>query len=678
MGSKMKLRKIFLLLLLTLLFLGLSYATEVSDDTTTTVDTSMTDTNDEVVQSSNTPIKETKNIITDKSNTKEITKQHNESIKTESSETYIVNDFNTLHDALTSSTYTTVTINIQSNIKLTNNTNLNTAIKTLTINGNGKSINGNNQYQFLDIRSDSKVTLKNLKITNCNAKDGGAINNRGTLTIINSTLNNNQATSGGSIHNKGTCTITNSTLSNNNAIGTDWQEGGGEIYNTGNLSINNSTLNNNTSQNDGGAIFNYYGNITINNSTLNNNKATSGDFNSGGVIYNFLGDLTITNSTLNNNTAKRGGAIYNHKEKITILNTTLNNNYADVGGAIETYMGTLIITNSTLNDNYGIDGQIIANSKGTVTLTDTVLNYTIGEEVGLYNWKGTIAIYEYPTWIKLGYIGDVENGSTVKVVARLFCNDTTPLKYNWVNVTVNSNVYKVKSDGAGYIRLNFTANRYSTNKITVRYGGNSLYPASFIARTFDVKQPTWIKIASMSNVKYGSTVKLVARLFCNDTTPLKYKSVYVTVNDIVYKVKSNGAGYIRLNYTVDNYDVQKISFKFVGTRNYLASSNNTTFNVKQPTWIKHARIGKVEQGSTVKIVGRLLYNGTNALKYKKVKVTVNDEIYTLKTDGAGYYRLNYTTNTTGNITFTSSFVGNKLYLASSNSTTFTVVKSQEV
>ena len=59
----MNFKKIFLLLLVTLLFVGISHATEASDDTTDTrtVDTSTT--KEVVVQSSNTLIKESDNNI---------------------------------------------------------------------------------------------------------------------------------------------------------------------------------------------------------------------------------------------------------------------------------------------------------------------------------------------------------------------------------------------------------------------------------------------------------------------------------------------------------------------------------------------------------------------------------------------------------------------------------------
>ena len=144
----MKVRKVILFLLLTLLFIGLSYAAEVSNDTENHAYST-----DKIVQSDNTNINEANNVMIDEKNVKnEIIKQdNNKTVKTASSRTYTVNDFDTLHAALTSSTYNTVTLNIKSNIVLKNNTALNEAIKKVTINGNGKTISGNKTYQFLEI-----------------------------------------------------------------------------------------------------------------------------------------------------------------------------------------------------------------------------------------------------------------------------------------------------------------------------------------------------------------------------------------------------------------------------------------------------------------------------------------------------------------------------------------------
>ena len=180
-------------------------------------------------------------------------------------------------------------------------------------------------------------------------------------------------------------------------------------------------------------------------------------------------------------------------------------------------------------------------------------------------------------------------------------------------------------------------------------------------------------MANMTNVPYGYNVEVVGRLFHGDTG-VKYVYVNVTINNKQYTLKTDGAGYFRINYTVDNYNNQKITFKFNGNKKYLASSNTTTFKIKKETWIKHANMGNVKQGSTVTIVGRVQYQ-TNGVKYVPVTVYVGSDVYHLKSDGAGYYRLNYTATTVGTFYFTSVFDGNNLYRYSTNSTKFTVVKS---
>ena len=147
------------ILLLTLLFLliGLASATSISNDTSTH------DNTEKITPNTVKTVESSEQIVEKKTIKKE---NKNKSVKT-ASKTIDASDFDTLHNTLTSDEYDTLTINIKSDITLTNNTELNKAIKTLTINGNQKTINGNNKYQFLYIESDSKVTVKYIKINNC-------------------------------------------------------------------------------------------------------------------------------------------------------------------------------------------------------------------------------------------------------------------------------------------------------------------------------------------------------------------------------------------------------------------------------------------------------------------------------------------------------------------------------
>ena len=408
--SKKNLSKMFLLVTLIILLIGVVSATEVSNDTINTDTTVTADTTIDNLE------------IIDKS----VTNKNMERNLKASTKTYDVSDYNTLHNALTNDTYDNVNVNINSDIKLSGNTVINKSIKTLTINGNGITINGNNKYQFIKINSDTKITISNINIINCNQ----AIRIiKGDLTIINTTLNNNTLKSqgdayGGAIYNIGTLNIINSTLTNNTLISyKDYTTYGGAIYNNGSLTITNTTISNNSADID--AIYTSYDNMNsviitnsilnnniggvlssdnaiITNSTINNNHENAAltiggnsiitnctlNYNTLAITTGYTGNITIINSTLNYNKGLYGGAIWNSQGKINIINCTLNNNIAESGGAIAG-IGYFNITNSTLNNNQACnheynrtDGGAIDNEYGYLNITNSILNNNSAERNG--------------------------------------------------------------------------------------------------------------------------------------------------------------------------------------------------------------------------------------------------------------------------------------------------------
>ena len=272
--------------------------------------------------------------------------------------------------------------------------------KNLIINGNGLTLDGKHEYQFIQIGSGLNLTLDNIRITNyqktsktekaysnADARGGVIYNNNGNIIIINSTLNNNQAT-------------TKTVKAFSNAY-----TSGGVIYNNnGNLTITNATLNNNkataTTENAyldtnawGGVIYNNNGNLTITNTTLNNNKATATTADSyvnadasGGVIYS-NGALTITNTTLQNNKANSaargtstsakalGGAIYS-ENLINISDSNFTQNNASSGAAINFNGNTAnLISNVFTQNSASSDGETLK-LVGSVTVENNIYNST--------------------------------------------------------------------------------------------------------------------------------------------------------------------------------------------------------------------------------------------------------------------------------------------------------------
>ena len=323
--------KIFLLVTLAVLLVGIASASDPSTDTTSTpatdvsTDTTCTDTADILVEdTTSTSTNAIAESVPDKQPDNKIRTKEEKNVKT-ANEAIKVGNYDQLCDAYSSSD-ATVTINITGNITLQANPTLGSNIKNLRIEGNGFTINGANQYQFLRIPSATKVTINNISIINCYNREGSVIYNNGTVIIRNSNLTNNTARWDGSViyNNAGIANISGSNLNYNNA------EFGGAIYNNeGNLIIIGSNLNYNTARNNGGAIYKINGNLTIVASYFNNNNAT-GDYGVGGAIYNDGGNLSVTGCDFNNNNANyRGGAIYNTGSDTSsnIVLSTFNNNY---------------------------------------------------------------------------------------------------------------------------------------------------------------------------------------------------------------------------------------------------------------------------------------------------------------------------------------------------------------
>lgn len=145
------------------------------------------------------------------------------------------------------------TINFNASITLSSALPAITSGSTLTINGNGFTLDGASSFQILSVNSGATLNLQFLTLKDGSVTgSGGAILNDGTLTVANSTLSDNHATGrivmfafagdgdGGAIFNNGTLTVTDSTLSANQALGANGF--GGAIYNNGTLTVTNSTF----------------------------------------------------------------------------------------------------------------------------------------------------------------------------------------------------------------------------------------------------------------------------------------------------------------------------------------------------------------------------------------------------------------------------------------------------
>ena len=254
----------------------------------------------------------------------------------------------------------------------------------LTIQNGRSTSDGAGLRNYGDNVALNYVTFSNNEVTG-SSRDGGAIQNRGSLTLSNTIFDNNRTSSdGGAIDIlQGSVTVADSIFINNQAGA---HAGAIDIDPNGALYISNTSLSSNTAGTQGGAIVNE-GILTVDTVNFNNNSA--GD--SGGAV--FLDGITeIRASTFLENTAKKGGGIYNQGE-LTLLNSTVANNettgasaFDGGGGILNTSGGRLVVDASLISNN------ISANSGGGILnlATDRLTDLAIANSAIVGNQAATL------------------------------------------------------------------------------------------------------------------------------------------------------------------------------------------------------------------------------------------------------------------------------------------------
>ena len=656
--------KIFLVLLSLLLFLSISVVS-ASDNANPTTIHSLTKTtpHQEKVATST----EGKNIIKEvkklNNTNKEINKNNKTNINTKTeSITVNTDNYETLSNALASSDYDTVTINITDNITLTGNNTINSTIKTLTINGNQKTINGDNKYQFLSIDSAINININNIIITNCTAYTGGAIyNSNGNLTITNSTLTHNTASlSGGAIATvwNANMNLTGNNITNNNVIPSDYGSHGGAIYNTGNMTLTLNNITHNNANTRGGAIDNNGGNMNLTMNNITNNTAEN-----GGAIYNSW-NMNLTHNNITNNTAENGGAIYNTGD----LDKNENNMFKDNTPA-----------NFVIEDNF----IKLTNANGFITVGD--FNLIIDD--AMYIGNGIEDFKNYPispysrnvklildgndtktyknTFIILKESSKTPTNMSVEVLDATYGNVTimvtvsddngTPVSMGNVTVyDINGSIInglneKVLLDGK--IRLLIPSDDYKPEDdiiITVKYNENIYYlGCSNVNLSATPESPTYNKTnITVAKIPTSTTLSIPNTQVDNVTVKgTVYDKYGRKVNEGTITIKNGNNTIGTTNIKDGKYDIltsivnkgtYTLTAEYTGTNTYQSSkSQTTTINVTTITPLMTVNttgssVGKINVTATIKD------SNNNPIRQVPVTATLPDgTIKTTLTDNMG-------------------------------------------
>ena len=682
--------KVFSIIIL-LIILGLCINTiSATDDTSGTVsdNTTMSIDSNSSIQNSNVTNQVTYN---SSSNSKQLlTATVNESNvnKEDSSDAGSFTDLNTL----ISNGGNYITLNKDYVYNTTTDTHYKNGItisKTITINGNGYTINGLNQAEAFNIRSNN-VTIINCTFINTNSTNyGGAIysNKANNTKIINCNFINSTGKSGGGVFIFGgndcyidNCTFINTSsdsggaiywysvngnISNCRFINTTGYDGGAVFWNNGkDTKILNCTFENTHADDYGGAIL-LFGVSSMSYFEIDNSNFinTSSDVQ-GGAIFWYGPNGTIRNCNFINDTSvEHGGAITCVIcDNGTIDNCSIVNCSSAAGSAIYQENKYLIIKNSIILDNRANSTDLTINSSNSnVIITLYGLNNLFN---GIYI-NGTVNATNLTYW---GLNGVTNAGDESKLfTSNNFTEAGIGLRIkilDYENNTLIDDVYYTNENGQVILDLsNLSSSKYYL--VSASLDNETYYTSISNNGTFDLRKN--VSKTEINDIIYGDQVITV--VFDDDVTG----NATVYINNTRYTgTVINGVS--KINIGTKNAGKYVTNVTYSGDNNYLGFDNKeVNFTINKTNPVLNLNVDNITYGNNITININLTGINGDGLN-DTVNLTVNGTKYIINVvDGVGNQIL--ILPNIGVYDIVASFDSTDNYNAVINTSSFTVSKA---
>ena len=242
-----------------------------------------------------------------------------------------------------------------------------------------------------------------------------------------------------------------------------------------------------------------------------------------------------------------------------------------------------------------------------------------------------------------------------------------------VDIEINGVTYRKKTNNQGIATLNINlgVGVYYTSITTVEDDTYQSITKDIVVTILDKKNI--VLLVNDLTKTYGETKQLRATLYYQ-TTPLRDKEVYFTINGVTYtrKTNNNGEAQLNINLIPGEYGTTVKTFT---DDDFNSTTKNVTVIVKKDTKIEGRDISKryLETGA---YTCKLLDVYGNALPNQDLQLTINGVTYNRKTDDAGNVSLNIRLNPKV-YTIIVNYKGDRLNNPTTTSNTVTVRKDIE-
>ena len=510
------------------------------------------------------------------------------------------------------------------------------------------------------------------------------------------------------------------------------------IYSVDFVDCDNAVISNNNITSNGftyiyGIIFNG------NNFTIDSNKIVStGDYYANGIDVEGLATGVIKNNVIvaNANTSSYPiyGAMSNGNIYVDIINNEINgtaylvygiqlagceisiedNNITTQGNytiGIGSVIDEVYINNNTILSNASNEGNLtvwevlgsttqgILIASGDAKITNNNINTTgefalnLGESTVLLK-DNTLNSNSSNNTNSSGYVVDLENETTLEII--LSASDltkvygdsiqfvVTALNQNndsvvgrTISLSVNGDTLESITDENGNAKFNLSLNAGKYDIMT-SFAGDIIYSSKNITNTITVtKKPTVITAPSttvlLTVIKSGYTYKITLK---DNLGKVLSKKLTIAFNGKLDSVTTGTNGIAIYKLSVTKVGTYKLTVKFDGDDNYVASSSVATIKLtKQTTKLSAGKKTFKVKVKTKKYTVTLKDNKNKPIKGVKLTLKVKGKTYSAKTNAKGQAIFKITKLTKrGTYKAVIKFAGNNYYNVVSKTVKITVKK----
>ena len=586
--------------------------------------------------------------------------------------------------------------------------------KSIVINGNGVTINGNKQTKILRILS-SNVTLSNISFVNSVSEDNGsAVYWSGADGVLSDCSFVDCA---GAVYWSGADGV----LSDCSFVGCV-AENGGAVYWFGADGVLSDCCFVDCTALNGGAVLWVGAHSKLFKCSFINCLAM---YENGGAVL-WHGDYgTVAKSSFINCTADvYGGGIYFDGANCSLINPIFEGCIASEGPdwysvyplnfinetSIETVLAASDVTTTYMGSKNlvavlkDVDGDLLVGEQISIALnnveyalqTDSngeaslaipsnlapktyvaTISYAGNEIYESSTATANVVVNKADTVISASDVSVVYKDPKGELVTTIISEHGKPLVVN-LNINLNGKDYTVRTDSNGQASIAIDTLKAGTYTATISYKGSGNYKASTATAKVTVTKAGTVISAQDVNVAYKDPNGELVATIVNEHGKSLVVNLNVELNGKTYTAKTDSNGQMSLAIDTLTPGTYTATISYKGSSNYKATSTTAKVTVtKADTIITASDVNVAYKDPNGELVANIINEHGKTLVVT-LNVELNGKTYAVKTDSNGQAVLPLDTLTPGTYNAKISYKGSSNYKASSATVLVTVTKANTI